>query len=255
MYKTGIKYKTGQAELDFSLNPFTFNFEPQMFSTTNQWQYDFLWRRKLFNDNKDIFIQISATATLARNQVLTDKDKSDIFQIKSIIERNFIYIYANSSQQEYKGNLSLTYNFTKEKPSAPIFTITDTQNINFYLIDTNIVNVKTDFSIDNFINWKFKIYTGWERISSKSLLQSLTTSIYPSSLEWDLKTKITDSITINLMRQDTINSQAYTYMRTAEMTFLDNFTVKSGAGITFGYEQNKTFSLSLNYTLGVNLYF
>ena len=47
-----------------------------------------------------------------------------------------------------------------------------------------------------------------------------------------------------LLQQDKKNKQSYGYMRTSEMNFKEHYSVSSGAGITFGYEQDKTLSLA-----------
>ena len=255
LYKTAYKYKNKTAQLNFTVNPFYAVFQNNMNDAAGYYQYDFLWKRRLYNNSKDIFIPTSAAFSFNNNQIFTDKDKSNMYYLKAGLERNFLYIFENGMQQEYNGSLTVTYSFANEKPDVPVYSIADTQKVIFYMANSNIVNIQTEMSLDNFLNWKFNITSSWERTSTKSLLQSLTTAVYPKALEWALKTKIKDSISIKLLQQDKKNKQSYGYMRTSEMNFKEHYSVSSGAGITFGYEQDKTLSLAVNYTLGLKIVF
>ena len=254
-YKTTYTYKDKTAKINFDVNPFYAEFQNNMNQAAGFYEYDFLWKRRLYNNKKDIFIPTSAVLGMSNNQIFTDKDKSNMYYLKAGITRNFLYIFAKGSQQEYNGNLTVTYSFAKENPEKPVFNIADTQKVIFYMADSNIINIQTEAAVDNFLNWKFNITSFWERTDTKSLLQSLTIAVFPKAKEWALKTKIKDSITIKLLQQDKKNKQSYGYMRTSQMNFKEHYSISSGAGITFGYEQDKTLSLALNYTLGLKIVF
>ena len=227
-------------------------------------QYELLWRRKLYNSIADLFIPFSTGAAVSRDIVNTDNSTSDIYQLKGVLGGKFINLFGSDSilqtfnwyrQDEYNGNLNITYRFTPQSLNSPVFLISTTEKILFYIQDSNVLSVSTDFFIDSDINWKCKLQTAWERNTSKSLLQSLSTAIWPKLLQNDLNTKVKDKITIIFSRKEGQNEQSYGYMRTSQMDFMTNYSVTSGAGIKFGYEEGKTFYLTLNYTLGAQISF
>ena len=117
------------------------------------------------------------------------------------------------------------------------------------------MNINTDFYIDNYINWSFKAAAAWNRKTNKSLLLALTHLCWEKSNTLDLSPKVKDSFSITLSTQNKTHKEIYTYSRGSEITFLTNFNLTSAAGISFGYEQGKTFSLGLNYELGLKISF
>ena len=96
-------------------------------SSTGSVQYELNWRRKLFNDIKDLYIPCAAGAGISREIGRTDTSFTDIYQIKANLSGNFINLFGSDSalkriswykQDEYRSNLSFTYRFAAEKPDS-----------------------------------------------------------------------------------------------------------------------------------------
>ena len=233
-------------------------------SSTGSVQYELNWRRKLFNDIKDLYIPCAAGAGISREIGRTDTSFTDIYQIKANLSGNFINLFGSDSalkriswykQDEYRSNLSFTYRFAAEKPDSPVFLLSTTEKLLLYVQDSCTVTLADDFSIDSSLNWKFKFSASWERITAKSLIQTLSVLIWQPLSEKELKTKVEDSVTISLAYQQDKLNQSWGYMRTATMDFMKYYSLSTGAGISFGYEQDKILRLSLNYTLGLKISF
>ena len=227
-------------------------------------EYNFLWRRKLFNDIKDLYIPLSAATGISRDITYSQCSQSDIYQLKTKLTLNFINLFGSDSllqtfdwyrQDEYTGFLSVIFKLTPDTSASPDFQISSGELLTFYIQDSNTLTVTTDFYIDNYINWSFKTSAAYNRKTEKSLLLALTHLCWQNSKTMNLSPAVKDTISISLSTQNKTNKQIYSYLRTSEITFLKNFNLSSGAGLSFGYEEDKTFRLGLNYELGLKISF
>ena len=243
-YKTNVQKPSGSAE--------------------GSLEYNLAWRRKLFNDIKDLYIPISATAGISRDVIHTAEKTTDTLQIKARLSSNFINLFGSNSslqlydwyrQEEYTGFVNAVFKLSPGTNTSPYFQISSGELITFYIQDSNVLNINTDFYIDNYINWTFKTAAAWSRKTEKSLLLALTHLCWKESLSLDLSPKVTDSFSISLSTQNKIHKEIYSYLRSSEITFKKNFNLTSAAGLSFGYEQGKTFRLGLNYELGLKIQF
>ena len=232
--------------------------------STGTLQYDFTWRRKLFNDIKDLYIPISTTTGISRDVNNSTEKTTDTLQIKGKVSSNFINLFGSNStlnyfdwfkQEEYTGFVTALIKFSPGTNSSPYFQISSGELLTFYIQDSNTLNLNTDFYIDNYINWNFKTSAAWSRDTNKSLLLELTHLCWKKSNTFDLSPKVKDSLSISLSTQNKTHKEVYTYQRSSEITFLTHFNLSSAAGISFGFEQGKTFRLGLNYELGMKISF
>ena len=233
-------------------------------STAGVLEYDFAWRRKLFNDLRDLYVPVSATAGVSRDVINSAEQTSDTYQLKTKLSLNFINLFGSNSalnyfnwykQEEYTGFVQAIFKFAKGLNTEPYFQISSGEIITFYIQDSNTLNINTDFYIDNYINWTFKTSAAWNRNSNTSLLLALTHLCWQDSLKLNLSPKVKDSFSITLSTQNKTHKEIYSYLRSSEITFLTNFNLTSAAGLSFGYEQGKTFRLGLNYELGLKITF
>ena len=127
--------------------------------------------------------------------------------------------------------------------------------MNFYITDSSILALSSDFYIDNYINWSLKTSATWNRKTDKSILLALTHLCWKKSYEQELTPAVKDTVTIALSTQNKTHKEIYSYQRSSEIHFLTNFNLTSAAGLSFGFEQHKTFRLGLNYELGLKIEF
>ena len=224
--------------------------------------YEFNWRRKLFNGIKDLYIPYSVTAGASRNLISTKVKSSDVYELKAAITTSFINLFGKNSllnywnwykQEEYTGTLSATYKFSPDDKAATSFVINSNELMLFYIDNSNTLTLGTEFSLDQKINWKFKTTASWNRSTQDSLLLELTKMIWSEARQMEFKCSVKDSASIALGRQNKINKQTYEYTRSSEIKYTENVYISSGAGLTFGFEQNKTFRLSFLYNLGIKI--
>ena len=158
-------------------------------------------------------------------------------------------------QEEYTGFVSAIVKVSQDKNTTPYFQISSGELLTIFIIDSNTLNVNTDFYFDNYKNWSFKTSAAWNRSTNQSLLLALTHLCWERSKTLDLSPKVNDSFSISLSTQNKIHKEIYSYLRSSEITFLTHFNLTSAAGVSFGYEQKKTFRLGLNYELGLKISF
>lgn len=232
-------------------------------SSSGNIEYNFTWRRKLFNNLKDLYIPISATTGISRDFIHTQVSQSDVYQLKTRINSNFINLFGTDSilqtfdwyrQDEYTGFVQAIFKLTPDT-STPSFQISFGELLTFYIETANILTVSTDFYFDNYINWSFKTSSVWNRKTEKSLLLMLTHLVWQKSNTMNLSPTVKDTFNISLSTQNKTHKEIYSYLRTSEISFLKNYTLSSGAGLSFGYEQYKTFRVGLNYELGLKAEF
>ena len=225
-------------------------------------EYEFGWRRRLFNNIKDLYIPYSATAGASRNIISTGIKTSDVYQLKGSVTTSFINLFGANSllniynwykQEEYTGTISAAYKFSPVDTAAQSFVLNTSELMLFYIDNSNTLTLSTEFSIDNNINWSFKSSAAWNRNTQKSLLLLLTKAIWKEAKQMEFNSTVRDSAAISLGRQNRINKQTYEYKRSSEIKYTENVLITSGAGIAFGFEQDKTCRLSLNYKLGIKI--
>lgn len=233
-------------------------------SSSGNIEYNFTWRRKLFNNLKDLYIPISASAGISRDLLHTQVSQSDVYQIKTRLNSNFINLFGRDSilksfdwyrQDEYTGFVQLIFKINSDTPSTPAFQISAGELLNFFIDASNILTISSDFYFDNYINWSFKTSSSWKRKTEKSLLLILTHLVWQKSNTMNLSPTVKDTFNISLSTQNKTHKEVYSYLRTSEISFLKNYTISSGAGLSFGYEQYKTFRVGLNYELGLKAEF
>ncbi len=227
-------------------------------------QYNFSWKRRLFNDIKDLYIPLSATAGLSRDLVNNTQNVKDLYQLKANISSSFINLFGSNSslhyfdwyrQEEYTGFVNAIVKFSPDKDFSTGYQISSGEMLTFFIKDTDTLNINTDFYFDNYKNWKFKSSAAWSRSTNQSFLLALTHLCWAKSKELNLSPKVSDSISISLSTQNKSHKEIYSYLRSSEISFLTHFNLTSAAGLSFGYEEGKTFRLGLNYELGLKISF
>lgn len=265
---------TNQNNFSFFYNSIPFysffdkSLQSQIFDTGDQGsgniEYNFVWRRKLFNDIKDLYIPISAVTGISRDLTHTQSSSTDVYQLKTKLTSNFINLFGTDSlqqkfnwykQDEYTGFISAIFKLTPDTSNSPAFQISAGELLNFYITDSSILALTSDFYIDNYINWSLKTSATWNRKTDKSLLLALTHLCWKKSYEQELTPAVKDTVTIALSTQNKTHKEIYSYKRTSEITILTHFMLKASAGLSFGYEQFKTFRLGLDYELGMKIEF
>ena len=240
------------------------NIQNQDSTASASLEYNFAWRRKLFNDIRDLYIPLSTVTGVSRDILHTAEKNTDTYQIKGKISSSFINLFGTSSslnyfnwyqQEEYTGFVSAIVKLNPGTDTAPYFQISCGELLTFYIFDSNTLNLNTDFYLDNYKNWSFKTSAAWNRGTNKSLLLELTHLCWKKSTELNLQPKVKDSLSITLSTQNKTHKEVYSYLRSSEISFLTHYNLTSAAGISFGYEQGKTFRLGINYELGLKIVF
>ena len=219
---------------------------------SQQIEYDFSWRRKLFNNIKDLYIPYSASLGASRNIISGGIQSSDLYQLKAALTINFLNLF---KEEEYTGSISASYKFSPEDKNASYFVLNSSELMLFYIDNSNTLTAGTEFFIDSNINWSFKSSVNWKRASQKSLLLVLTKALWKDAQQMDFKSSVSDGINLLLARQNKINKQSYEYSRASQISFNTNVAMNSAAGLIFAFEEGKSFKLSLSYRLGIQINF
>ena len=118
------------------------NILSQDFSSSGNLEYNVTWRRKLFNNIKDLYLPVSASAGFSRDVIHTVEKDTDTYQLKGRLSSNFINLFGSNSslnyfdwyrQEEYTGFVSALVKFSPESRSSPYFQISSGELLMFYI--------------------------------------------------------------------------------------------------------------------------
>lgn len=222
-------------------------------------QYDISWKRKLFNDFKDIFIPLSASTAVSRDITLTESAAADIYQIKTSLNFKSIKPYSGWYRQlENTGNISTAFKFTAAGTNPKAFSLDAADQLLFYIGDNSQLIFRIEGALSNGLtdstsNWKTGLNVSWKRDTNESLSLEITKLLVPKLNTEELKTSVNDSINLLISRENEIIKQNYEYLRNAEIVIGTNYSLSSGAGLIIKLEQQKASLITIQYKTGLKI--
>ncbi|MBR5401491.1 MAG: DNA polymerase IV [Treponema sp.] len=238
---------------------------------TQTMQYNFAWKRKLYNSLHDIYVPSGLSADFSRDITSTKTDSLDIYQLRTTLNWNAINLFGSNAatpvfswyrQEENISSLSAAWKFSAHDAPAKSssLVINSFGQLLFYIADNSTLTLQNEESVssslyDSSTSWKVSLSASWERDTPKSLTLELTKLILAGQELKDLKTTVKDSASITIGHEQDILTQSYEYSRSSNIQFHTNYYLTSKAGLLFGYTQNKTMRLSLKYNLGLKINF
>ena len=226
--------------------------------------YELNWRRKLFNDLKDFFIPLSASASFTDRKNISGGQTKNDYEIKLNLTDTFINLFGNNStlqffswyrQEEFTNTLNATINFGKNKGTKASYTILDYTKLIFNIKDSDYLEFNSSFNFTGQGLLKVKAGSSWTHQVESSLLLALTKAVWKAAGTMDIKNHLKESFDFSLDKDKKMHRQTYRYFHDSSLEFLNACSVNSGAGIVFGFEEGKSFILSLEYSLGIKINF
>lgn len=230
------------------------------FFTTN---YKIEWKRKLFNDIKDLYIPISASASTSRDIRKTSISTSDYYQAKININNSFINLFGSDSnlklinwykQDEFAGNYDFTIKIPSSKNNSTVWNVNLAETLNLYLPQTNVFNLTDELFFSSDSSWKIQLKSSLNRKTPNNLLLIISKAILPSLENIDCNATVKDFAGISLNKNQTLR-QNYEIGHTETISFLSDYFLSSGLNLKFIHETNKVFSLGIEYNLSIKISF
>lgn len=230
------------------------------FFTTN---YKIEWKRKLFNDLKDLYVPISVSASTSRDIRKTAISTSDYYQAKFSINNSFINLFGSDStlnlinwynQDEFAGNYSFTIKIPSSKNNSILWNVNLAETLNLYLPETNVFNLTDEIAFASDSSWKIQLKSSLDRKTKNNLLLIISKTILPSLENIECNSSVKDSAGFSLNKNQTLR-QSYELGHTETISFLSDYYLSSGLNLKFIHETNKVFTLGFEYNLSVKISF
>ncbi|MBR1640551.1 MAG: DNA polymerase IV [Treponema sp.] len=229
-------------------------------------KYQANYSRKLFNDTKDIFIPSSLQLAVSRN-IEKEDSISDLYQFKTVLSHLSLNNFGS------KGKLGLFSFFTQDELYSSLTGIVKMpadlrENTSFqivwylqtllYINEKSYITAASDFSIENDGAWLARgtfIYTR----PSKDCLSYAAARLFFKSLSAD-KVSITRKNSLNLEygKSDGTFTQKYDFTHSAEMAFLQYFSITTGFSLSYSRSNDGSSAsnlIGINATLGAKAQF
>jgi len=158
-------------------------------------------------------------------------------------------------QEEFTNTLNATINFGKNKGTKASYTILDYTKLIFNIKDSDYLEFNSSFNFTGQGLLKVKAGSSWTHQVESSLLLALTKAVWKAAGTMDIKNHLKESFDFSLDKDKKMHRQTYRYFHDSSLEFLNACSVNSGAGIVFGFEEGKSFILSLEYSLGIKINF
>jgi len=233
-------------------------------SNTLSSKYELLWKRKLLNSYKDLFIPTATSFAISRDIKYTEAI-SDLYQIKAILSNNAINCFGNKSQlklfdwyehEEVQSSLTGIVKIPYGQADAITFQTTLYNQILFYITDKTTLQTAVDFSIETNLDWSVRSTFIWQRPGTTTFIIPLVMLIKPiqeANPNWKITRK--DTLNIQIGRKELINNQLYEAYHNVDINFFEYYTITAGVGLDFNYIQNSKDTLSLKFTIGGKMEF
>lgn len=219
-------------------------------------QYEFSYKRKLFNNINDVFIPSNVTFAVQRS-ILSENTVSDLYQYKAVITNTSINNFGSLSQkrifnwfkqEELITSLSGIVKVPADLPENTTFQVSAYIQLLFLIDNKKTLSTALDYSIDSNIDWATHASVIYSRPGKTSFITTLIDLITRKKLDISITRK--DSFTAEISQKERINLQKYYYNHGTDYEFLRYFTITTGIGALFDYTQNKASNFGLEFSIG-----
>ena len=221
-------------------------------------KYEFSYKRRLFNNMKDLYIPSVASFALVR-QLSNDAKYSDLYQIKTVITNNSLNNFGSNSlgkyfawfkQEEIISNITGIIKIPTDLPENTTYQLTAYLQILFFIADKARLTTAFDASFETDLTWATHASLIYSRPGKSSLITEFAKIIIPPAKNQTFEITRKNSLNIELSKTDEKIRQKYNFQHSVDFGFLQYFTVTTGLGSSFTYTENSTSSLGFTATIG-----
>ncbi len=221
-------------------------------------KYEFSYKRRLFNNMKDLYIPSVASFALVR-QFNNDAKYSDLYQIKTVITNNSLNNFGSNSlgkyffwfkQEEIISNITGIIKIPTDLPENTTYQLTAYLQILFFIANKARLTTAFDASFETDLTWATHASLIYSRPGKSSLITEFAKIIIPPAKNQTFEITRKDSLNIEISKSDSSANQKYNYQHSVDFGFLQYFTVTTGLGASFTYTENSTSSLGFTATIG-----
>ncbi len=226
-------------------------------------KYETLYKRKLFNSIKDLYIPSSASFAIIRDIKNQDSVK-DLYQYKAVITNTSINNFGSDSilhlfdcykQEELISSITGIIKIPSDSPENTSYQLTAYLQALFMINDKATLTTAIDGSIETNYNWTTHGTAIYSRPSETSFVLNLAQFIVPRLKTIDFTITRKDILNIQIGTTNQQNKQSYTYQHNVDHKFLSYFSFSTGIGGTYTFTENQANNLAINLNLGIKAEF
>jgi len=226
-------------------------------------KYETVYKRKLFNSLKDLYVPSTISFTVARD-VKAQNNVKDLYQYKTVITNTSVNNLGKDSingffnwfnQEEIISNLTGIVKVPSDAPESTTYQLSAYIQALFLITDKSTLTTALDGSFETNLNWSTHGTVIYSRPTDVSFILDFARFLVPYLKTIDFETTAKDLFNIQISTTNNQNKQSYSYQHTLDHKFLEYFTVSTGIGGTFTYLQNQASSFELGFKLGVKAEF
>lgn len=221
-------------------------------------KYELTYKRKLFNDTKDLYIPSNANLAFIRN-INNEANYSDLYQIKAVITNTSLNNLGSDSknkyftwfkQEELISNITGIIKIPLDLPENTSFLLTAYIQALLMLNNNSKLTCALDGSLETEMNWSGRITLIYSRPGKSSFITEFTKWLIPAARKVDFEISRKDLMNIEISRKDLILKQNYKYQHNMDFSFLKYFTITSGIAGKLNLVENSASNLSIELSLG-----
>lgn len=226
-------------------------------------KYQISYKRKLFNNKKDLFIPSNASFAVIRN-INNESNYADLYQFKFVTTNTSINNFGSLSrdkkfnwfkQEEIISNLTGLLKVPLDLPENTSFQITAYLQVLFMITDQARLTSALDASLSTDFDWSGHTSLIYSRPGKSSFITELVKLIIPSAKNVKFKISRKDIFNFELSQTDKVLSQKYSLSHNMDFSFLEYFTITSGIAGSLNLIEDSTNSLSLSLSIGAKAEF
>lgn len=237
---------------------FTQNFEEQLsLKNTNYSEsaytsrYEFQWKHGLYNSRKDFFIPSAASFAVERSQKLTTVF-SDDYLFKAGITNTAVNTFGTD---EFTSTISGTVKIPSDNPSSYLLQISTFNQYIMFIKQNDTLSTSVDFQLDTHKLWNAKNNFLYTRKTNSSFIVDLAKWIVPKASDVDFIINQTENFSIYFGKNSTQFFHQYSYNHDTSISFLNNFSVNAGAGVSLLCNEKTANSLIFDFNIGGKMQF
>ena len=231
-------------------------------------QYEIDLSRKLQNSLADIFIP-SSVQTAMRRDIKNQDSAGDLYQFKAVITNMSMNNFGQEShfhpfkwfrQEEIISNITGIVKIPADSPENTTFQITSYIQTLIFIDDSAYLTGAVDASFETDTSWQTRGTFIYTRPGKTSLSKAVMGLILPGIMAQKTEIKRKDALNVEFggNRESHALRQKYELSHSADLTFLQYFTITTGAGFSFTTTQTDEVTanvMALTLTLGAKAVF
>lgn len=257
LYKSIPFYDLFQSDLNKLL------FEKNDITNFYSSQYDFIWKRQLYNNYKDLFLPSSFQLQVSRD-IQRSGIFNDIYQFKAIINHSAMNIFGLNSKlkkfkwynhDEFSNNINLIVKLPNNSSEKATFTFSSNSSLWFIITSENNLQGLLNISIDNDKNWSSSASLLWNHKGENSIINEIIKFFSENIVSKKNLISRQEILSLTINNDENTNYQLIEYIHNLNIAFSQHTNLLAAIGASLSHREDSYINLGINLSIGMNMEF